>query len=369
MRRGGRRTDVIADTQKSSKSTRTILAHKIVINGTIKMMRAFVNYEPVGAAKRMKQFSLATARAAGIFSITKASSWRKRRLLILAYHGISLSDEHRWDSNLFLTPERFRRRMEQLRRGGYCVLPLEEGLRRAASDDLPPASVAITFDDGFYNFYKAALPILESFGFPATLYLTTFYSDVQLPVFDSAMSYILWKAGRAAEAPQMRKRAQEQGLSAKAKHEILHRLASETGFDFDTLCRERIFHLMKPDEAAECARRGADIQLHTHRHRTPMDRDKFMREIDDNRQRLEEISGKPARHFCYPSGTHRADFFPWLRERGVLSATTCEPGFTSRETDPMRTPRLVDVTGLNDVEFEGWLCGVSARLPRRALLR
>jgi len=95
-----------------------------------------------------------------------------------------------------------------------------------------------------------------------------------------------------------------------------------------------------------------------------MDRDRFLREIDDNRRLIEEISGRAARHFCYPSGLYRPHYFPWLRERGVISAATCEPGLASRKTDPMRTPRLVDAGGLNDDEFEGWLCGVSAALPR-----
>lgn len=328
------------------------------------------DYEPpAGALKRAKRLSLAAARAAGGFAIAKASAWRQRRLLILAYHGISLDDEHLWDCNLFITPARFRRRMEMLKRSGCAVLPLDEALRRAAARDLPPASVAITFDDGFYNFYDAALPTLEEFGLPATLYLTTFYSEVQKPIFDLALSYMLSKAGRTAETARWGAFAKEKRLSAEGKQELLERLAAELHFDLDALSRRRLFHLMTPSEAADASRRGVDLQLHTHRHRTPMDRDKFWREIDDNRRRIEEITGKPARHFCYPSGNYHANFFPWLRERGVVSATTCDPGFTSSATEPMRTSRLVDVTGLNDDEFEGWLCGVSAVLPQRASRR
>jgi peptidoglycan/xylan/chitin deacetylase (PgdA/CDA1 family) len=183
------------------------------------------------------------------------------------------------------------------------------------------------------------------------------------------LSYILWKSGRASETERWRAFARENRLSADGKQELLERLASETRFDIDLLTRQRLFHLMTPHEAAETARRGVDIQLHTHRHRTPMEPDKFWREIDDNRRRIEEIAGRPARHFCYPSGVYHANFFPWLREHGVISATTCEPGFTSSRTEPMCTPRLVDVTGLNDDEFEGWLCGVSAAFPRRASSR
>ena len=75
------------------------------------------------------------------------------------------------------------------------------------------------------------------------------------------------------------------------------------------------------------------------------------------------VAGRPARHFCYPNGIYRADFFPWLRELGVISATTCEPGLASSQTELLCTPRLVDGSSLTEAEFEGWLCGISAALP------
>lgn len=351
------------------------------------------DFDPAsGALKRAKRMALGAARATGSFAAFKRSSWRRQKLLILAYHGISLYDEHVWDPSLFITASRFRRRMELLRRGGYNVLPLGEAIERSASGDLPPASVAITFDDGFYCFHKAALPILESFGFPATLYLTTFYCETQDPVFNVAMQYSLWNGRRrkldlqpltgvaqsfdlAEEATRrtvynaLFDYAQKREMSAAAKQELVVRAAAAVGFDAATLAETRRFHIMTPAEVTDCARRGVDIQLHTHRHRVPLDREKFWREIDDNRQRIEELTGRPAQHFCYPSGVYRSEFLPWLRDRGVVSATTCEPGLISRKTDPLCAPRLVDVSSLNDVEFEGWLCGVSSFLPYRPLPR
>jgi hypothetical protein len=58
--------------------------------------------------------------------------------------------------------------------------------------------------------------------------------------------------------------------------------------------------------------------------------------------------------------------FPgWLKRLGVTSATTCFPGIASRESDPLMLPRLIDTVNLSAVEFEGWLTGASAFLPRR----
>jgi len=90
-----------------------------------------------------------------------------------------------------------------------------------------------------------------------------------------------------------------------------------------------------------------DIQLHTHRHRTPMDRQLFLREIEDNRKSIEQMTGKSASHF-YP-------------------ATTCELGLASRSSEQLLLPRFLDSATLSPSEFESWLTGVSAALPRRSI--
>jgi peptidoglycan/xylan/chitin deacetylase (PgdA/CDA1 family) len=107
------------------------------------------------------------------------------------------------------------------------------------------------------------------------------------------------------------------------------------------------------------------VQLHTHRHRAPKDHTLFIREIEDNRKSIQSMTGKSATHFCYPSGDYDRAFLPWLETCGVVSATTCEVGFASRDSHPLLLPRLLDNPALSEIEFEGWLTGVSAVLPRR----
>ena len=50
------------------------------------------------------------------------------------------------------------------------------------------------------DFHRTVHPILREFGFPVTLYLTTYYCLTNKPVFPPALSYILWK-GRERIAP------------------------------------------------------------------------------------------------------------------------------------------------------------------------
>ncbi|MGI9067140.1 MAG: polysaccharide deacetylase family protein [Pyrinomonadaceae bacterium] len=338
--------------------------------------------------KKFKQATLGTLKTSGVFSSVEKSRWRRRRLLILAYHGISLDDEHQWDPSLYMTPDCFRRRMHLLKDSNCTVLPLAEAVRSLYSGDLPEKCVALTFDDGNYDFYKEAQPILREFDFPVTVYLTTYYSQYNKPVFDVICSYLLWKRRsarldfreitgqemkvdlsddglRVRAVEHLRKFAGDHKLSAEEKDSLAASVAAQLKIDYDALRAKRLLHILSPDEVKTLATEGVDIQLHTHRHRTPRERSLFMREIDDNRNSIRAMTGAFTSHFCYPSGVYDQTFLPWLEEAGIVSATTCDVGFASRHSHPLLLPRLLDTSGLSEIEFEGWLTGVSASLPRR----
>jgi peptidoglycan/xylan/chitin deacetylase (PgdA/CDA1 family) len=338
--------------------------------------------------KKLKQVTLRSLKSTGVSALVQDSRWRRQRLLILAYHGISRIDEHEWNGSQYMSPETLRARMQQLKRSQCAVLPLSEALERLYRNDLPDRAVALTFDDGFADFYHRAYPVISDFGFPVTLYLTTFYSYYNRPVFDVMCSYLLWRGrahtlaakefsgedarvnlstndAREAVLKKIREFAEQQKLSAEEKDSRAAALAAHLGVDYDELLKRRVIHNVTPAEARELSQRGVDVQLHTHRHRTPLDRNLFRREIDDNRDRITEITGKNPHHFCYPSGVYARRFLPWLEEAGIKSATTCEVGFASRASHPLLLPRFLDNNTMAPIEFEAWLTGVSMALPRR----
>lgn len=340
--------------------------------------------------KTLKRAALTTARGLGVFSVTAESRWRRNRLLILCYHGVSIEDEHQWKPSLFVSQDFLRSRLELLRRADSTVLPLHEAISRLQRERLPPRAVTLTFDDGNLDFLERAQPVLQEFAMPATVYLTTYYSLDQRPVFDPLSAYLLWKAGgRTAETADLlpgmpvlrtatvaeRKAAsrflydfvRDRKMDAREKHELARSLAERLDVDFEHILSRRIFQLMSPSDIDRLDRRLVDVQLHTHRHRTPRDRALFAREVEDNRHHIREMLGAGARleHFCYPSGDYTEEFFEWLRELGVVSATTCEAGLASAASHPMRLPRIIDSANLSEVELHGWISGASAWLPQR----
>lgn len=318
------------------------------------------------------------------------SRWRRDRLLILGYHGISQEDEHRWNPELYMPPSVFRERMNQLKQFGCNVLPLAEAIERLHAGTLPEKSVVITFDDGTYDFYAQAYPIIKEYNFPVTVYLTTYYSYHNKPVFNVISSYILWKgrnatldgakfieidrtfdlsndAERIAAAYEIRMYAKRKQLSARETDSLAAQLARHLNVDYEAIRNKRIMHLLTPAEIAQLAAQGVDVQLHTHRHRTPLDRQLFLSEIEGNRRLIEEATAVTATDFCYPSGVHKPQFLPWLEEAHVTTATTCDTGMTTRRSNKFLLPRLIDTALLSPIEFESWLSGVSSFLPHRPL--
>jgi peptidoglycan/xylan/chitin deacetylase (PgdA/CDA1 family) len=339
--------------------------------------------------RTVKQTALSTMRSAGVFGAASRSRWRSGRLLILGYHGIAQEDEHLWNPSLFIAPEHLASRMRFLRAARFTILRLDDALQRLSTGTLPERSVAVTFDDGYVDFYRLALPILRAYDIPATVYLTTYYSEHNRPVPGITAAYMIWKSRnfrgpirsvptfgdvrlqtdadrRAVSDAIGRYFTNERSIPAAEKHHMIDELAAELGFDLQTFRRRRLMHVMSSDEAADVAAAGIDIELHTHRHWTPRDEDLIRREIRDNQERIAGITGQVPVHFCYPSGVHYPELLPWLRALGVKSATTCEPGLATAEHDPLLLPRFLDHSGVTIVEFEAWASGVGSVLPRRS---
>jgi poly-beta-1,6-N-acetyl-D-glucosamine N-deacetylase len=90
--------------------------------------------------------------------------------VILEYHNVSTSTS----ADTSISPANFRTQMEFLRDNDFAVLPLEDVVKALrAGTGLPAKTAVITFDDGYRSVYDAAFPLLKSFGWPFTVFVTT----------------------------------------------------------------------------------------------------------------------------------------------------------------------------------------------------
>ena len=314
-----------------------------------------------------KQAILKLASATGLAAAARRASGRQLR--ILCYHGLWVTPGHQFGDRLFMTPEQFEARMRRLARSGLPVLPLGEAVERLAADSLPDAAVAITFDDGWVSTFTHALPVLEAYRLPATLYATTWYAGRDLPVVNVAVDYLRDAAGRP-DIDREAAIAAIEALPAGERLAALRRFGAGLGVG-EAWLETRQFNIMSAAELAEAHRRGLDVQLHTHRHidlETGID--SLPGEIEENRAFLgAAIRNGAFDHFCYPSGVTHPRAAALLAADGVRSATLVDEGLNAPGADPYKLRRFLDGRSISDAEFDAYLSGLLHYLePLRILL-
>jgi peptidoglycan/xylan/chitin deacetylase (PgdA/CDA1 family) len=99
----------------------------------------------------------------------------KTSIPILMYH--SIADENEAGMHPYYrtatAPRVFEAQMESLHQSGFSVIGLTEAISRFREPIAGKSSLVITFDDGFHNFYTNAFPVLNRYGFTATMFLPT----------------------------------------------------------------------------------------------------------------------------------------------------------------------------------------------------
>ena len=334
--------------------------------------------------RTIKQGGLAAARFAGLFRVASASSYRNSRVFVIGYHSVSLDDEHEWDPSLYISPKTLRRRLEAIRLNNCTVLSLDDAISRVNEGNLPERAVVLTFDDGTSDFHGIVWPMLQEFGYPATVYLTTYYCENRYPVTPGIWSYLLWKArrnnkvnlqpivgedarfdlarssDRAAAVKKIIDFARSRNQDAQQRDVLSAELASLLGVDYQQIRKQRLLELMTPDEVRQVSNEGASVQMHMHRHATPPERERYLNNLEENRRFISNLTVAPPTHFCYPCGVYNQESVSWLRALGVASATTCEPGFMSTNTDKLVIPRLIDSSTISELAFESWIVGIGA---------
>jgi peptidoglycan/xylan/chitin deacetylase (PgdA/CDA1 family) len=316
------------------------------------------------------------ARSLGLFRATRALF--RRQTNVLCFHGFSLGDEHLFRPMLFMRGEVFAKRLEAIGRLGLSVITLDRFVEKRARGELSIDDVVLTIDDGFYSVLAVAAPLLRAHRMPTTLYVTSYYVEHQVPLPHLVIQYAFWKtrqtsmdadglyagapvavptkdAGGAAACEALCERAHLQDLPGRVA--LAEAVCARLGVDYDEIRQSRRLTLMTREELARLADYGIDVQLHTHRHRSPSDERELTEEIGRNRATLRAAARGELRHLCYPSGVWSPAQWAMLANLGLVTAVTCEPGLNSCETPAFGLRRCLDSDDLPEREFEAELTG------------
>jgi len=311
--------------------------------------------------------------------------WRRRtraHALILLYHRIARATSDPW--KLCVSPENFRGHLECLQR--RCdVVPLADLPARLASGRTRGRTpVAITFDDGYVDNLREALPALQAVGAPATVFLATgwigrsrgfWWDRLAACVLDSKRlpDRLQLQIGHADFDWQRRAAVAFDGAQRKRLYRTLwqHCQTVLEGEREAILARiEDAFGVvssgevparpMTADEVREMHASGLiSIGAHTRTHRplSALSADEQRREIEGSRQDCLELTGVLPSCFAYPYG-EIGDDSPQLAEGAGFSlacSTVEELAWTGG--DRFLLPR-VSVDNLSPGRFEWWLRSV-----------
>jgi peptidoglycan/xylan/chitin deacetylase (PgdA/CDA1 family) len=249
------------------------------------------------------------------------SKLRLRRVpLILMYH--SVEEEPKDPYRVSVTPSRFSEQMTWLaKRGlrGVSIETLVAEMRLGRERGL----VGLTFDDGYANVARNAVPELLRHGFTATMFIIS-------------------------------------GL-----------LGGTNEWD-----GEPVRPLMSAHQVAEVAAAGMEIGSHsaTHVRLQGLGADRLKTEINDSRSTLSELLGCPIRGFAYPFGSMDASVRQAVRDAGYEYACSVETPLAAMGN--MALPRVV--VGQPDTStrlaakkffFRGYTAAVGSRLGERVIQR
>src|SRR3984957_19021783 len=144
----------------------------------------------------IRSLALYAFRAVGGFALAQILT--RSQLRILCYHGFAVGDEYKVAPQMFMRGQTFDRRMAILKRRRIPVVPLSEAVQKFTSGQIERAETAITFDDGWATNLSVGLPILEKYGYPACVYITTEHLAAGTEVFNVVLSYLIRSSGRTS---------------------------------------------------------------------------------------------------------------------------------------------------------------------------
>lgn len=244
----------------------------------------------------------------------------------------------------------------------FNVVPLDVAMRQLARGELPSRALAITFDDGYADNHDVALPILNHFGMPATVFVTTGFLDGGCMWNDVIIESLrrtrqlktdlgqLLPPGADChfmlDTPAQRRHALDRVIDAVKYLEpdqrlsTVRRLAEHLEVDIPTDL------MMRSDQVVALHRGGLQVGAHTVSHPilTRIGRDAALGEMRDSKLHLERLLGEPVPLFAYPNGRPGVDFddtsVALARQAGFEAAVTTERGAASAHTNPFCVPRF-----------------------------
>jgi peptidoglycan/xylan/chitin deacetylase (PgdA/CDA1 family) len=317
----------------------------------------------------MKRLFLALCSLIGISNFFRFL--HKHQLTVLLYHGVAQRKEWRIFNyqGKFIEPVHFDSQMRYFRKH-YTILRLDEAVEKLRCNDLPAYSLAITFDDGYRNFYTHAYPILKKYNIPATMFLATDFVLDKKPLWVDRLEFAIGGQSGSKEEKKLldaRLRSELKKLTSSEREKRLQAIErrSETLNDFEN--ERSVYAPLSLLEMREMAEQGISFGAHTKSHPILARESKKIidEEIREAKEALESKGIPLSSVFAYPNGQPgdwNEDVEQVVARTGFTSAVTTVEGANEKRTNVFAYRRNVMDATSDDLSFAAIAAGVRSAL-------
>lgn len=304
----------------------------------------------------------------GILYYTGILNSRGRQSVILAYHRVlpEGSKELRFiQPGMYVTTQTFEKHMQYINEH-YHVIALEELMKNPGVEN----ACIVTFDDGWYDNYKYALPVLKKYSIPATIFLATNLIGTNTWAWPDRISYYIHFAPRdqvdaiinvILSQSQIKTASNVKGFPSIKSRAILvdelinylKTMTEDARNSLMCLIDSRMEVLLcdlngqRPwmtwPEIIEMSSNNVTFGAHSHNHviLTQTNIEEAQKEIVDSKNMLLDKLGIPASMFSYPNGNYNHELMRIIDNLGFKLAVTTRPGMLDESENPLALRRIL----------------------------
>lgn len=234
----------------------------------------------------------------------KIAYCKRKDIPVLMYHRVIETEEEKGYYDTFVTKENFEKQMKYLKENNYEPIFFKDIKNGEYKNRFSKKYVIITFDDGYKDNYKVALPILKKYNFKIVLFLIT---DCEYNKWD---------------------------VEAEGRE------------------KEKRFPLMTKEEVQELIKSGlVEIGGHTSNHLDMpfIEQEKLKEDLIFSKEKLEKLTGEELVSFAYPWGNNDDKSKKLIRELGYKFAVATESG-TACYSDDLYEIQRIGIYSKDDID-------------------
>lgn len=211
-------------------------------------------------------------------------------------------------------------------------------------------SVVLTFDDGYFDNYEFALPLLEKYNIPATFFIASAYIDNSKEFYwDELVKLTLdehsqWNVSQRPSSCDEFKYANITALIKHLPSEYERQKFMDKLYSTEERCNRPEMRRMTVEQIKYLSESDLfEIGSHSCHHLSlsTISKERQSEEIENDLKNLEKMTGKRIRQLCYPYGEHNDATMNICAELNLTGAFAFRAGCVTNKSKLYSIPRFL----------------------------